>query len=62
MRKLKKNFSEQNRTVEAMVDTCDFGCVCGVVSCPCGSNVSTQYSTFNTQQTNDKNAFKNGQY
>ena len=62
MKKLRKNFQNANKTVEAMVDSCLNGCSCSIVSCPCdwdGTNSYNQYTKFQTQHTN---AFKNGAY
>lgn len=60
MKKLKKNFSSQKKTVEAMYDSCMNGCSCSVVSCPCGWDDSKNYSSWKTQQSNYTSAFKNG--
>lgn len=59
MKKLKKSFSNQKKTVEAMRNSCAGSCSCNVISCPCAGDGSNTYSTWQSFQNQHRDGFKN---
>lgn len=55
MRKLKKNFNEQRKTVEVMTGMCaNNTCVCYTFDCECNGSITAQSSMNATQNYNNK--------
>lgn len=52
MKKLKKNFHEQSRTVEAMSGTCLNGCDCAAGICACSDQSTISYNNWKTEWNN----------
>lgn len=62
MKKLKKNFHEQSRTVESMSGTCLFGCDCAAGNCACSDQSTNSYNTWDREWDNYRNGFKEADF
>lgn len=58
MKKLKKNFYEQRKTIEAMTGLCaNNKCACITFDCECNGSIPAQGSMQATQNYNNKTAY-----
>lgn len=59
MKKMKKNFKPENKTVEAMY-AAYASCYCGTTSCLCNPDINASYNNYKRNLENLTSGFKNG--